>query len=447
MISQEIAARVLERVEKETISAKEALRKLLPKNLDYKIRGSIHAYVFETLKRLNTIDYLINLALINKNTQDLKPFIRNLIRIGVYEMKFKLVHPALATDSIVRIAKSKISPNAAALANAVLRKVENINLDDELDKIKRVNYIKYLSLKYSHPEWFVKYLIDLIGERDAIKFMIANLSTGPVYIRVNELKISMENLKRLLEKEKVLVEETKLPDVLKVVEYEKPLTALDLHEKGYYVIQDIASALVVHILNPEPGDTILDLAAAPGMKTSHIASKMENKGKIIAVDNSPERVRKMMLKLKILGIKNVECKISDGTKFKTNQKVDKVLIDPPCSSTGVFRNYPSVKWRFDEKKFRSTITIQYKMLRNAHRNLDVSGCVVYSTCSIMVEENEDNISKVLDIMKVEKISSPFGDKGIDKFKNKEYKFWRKVIRTFPHKHECSGFFIAKLLKS
>ena len=432
--TQELAAEVLELVEKTRLSEKEAIKKCLGGKIkDYKIWGSVHAYVFEVLKRRNLIDLIIQKAS-GTNPRVINPFLRNLLRVAVYEMFFKNVHPALATDSAVRIAK-KIGERAAAFVNAVLRKAENVRIEEELEEIKKTSRRKYLSLKYFHPEWYVKIAEKVVENVEDL--LIANLKQT-IYVRANTLRKSPENVVRYLEKNGVIVEETILPEVFKVLSYEKPLTTLDRQDRDF-VIQDLASCLVSYALNPEAGDVVVDLAAAPGSKTSHIAALMENKGRIIAVDNSKERIERMKARLKKLGVKNVRIHLADGTKFRA--EADKVLVDAPCSSTGALRNYPSIKWRFSYELFRKTIILQRKMLRNAAR---IGDTVVYSTCSITFEENEGNLLKLLDVFKIEDTNLNFGECGIRKFGKKVFPYADKVVRLYPHLHDTTGFFISKL---
>ncbi len=441
--TQEVAAEVLSMVDTTLLSEKEALKKILSRmNLDYKIRASVHAYVFETEKRKNVIDFVILRCLKGKRIDELDPLLRNLLRVGVYEMHFKGVHPALATDSIVRIVKRRFGERMASLANAVLRRAEHVKLEEEIAKLDE---IRKLALEYFHPEWFVKLAIDLLGKEEAVKLMIANNEKQTVYIRVNELKASIEAVRRYLEDHGVELVETPLPEVFKVVSYERAPASLDWHSEGKFVIQDLASCLVAHVLKPEPGEKILDLASAPGLKASHVAMLMENEGKIIAVDNSEDRLRRMKAKMRELGVRNVECVLADGTKFYVGD-VDKVLVDPPCSSTGSFRNYPCVKWRFDERKYRETIKVQRRMIENAFRNLREGGILVYSTCSITFDENEENVLFASRFFKVEEVKRIVGVRGIRRFRGRDFPFWDKVIRTFPHLHDCVGFFISKLKK-
>jgi len=440
--TQEIAAEVLQRLEEEIISEKEALRlRFLEEDYDYKIRGSVHAYVMETAKRLNTIDFILQKALRFRKVQDIDPFIRNLLRVGIYEMFYKGIHPALATDSAVRIARLRKGRNAAGLVNAVMRNAEKVNLEREIERLKARNRRKYLALKHFHPEWFVELAEKLFGDgREVEDIMAANLKQT-IYVRANTLKASEERVRSYLEREGVVLEETFLPEVFKVITYDKPPAILEGHRKGLYVIQDLASCLVARTLSPEPGDTVLDIAAAPGSKTSHMAALMENRGRIIAVDSSRERLERMKARMKVLGVENVEYVCADGAGFR--MLADRVLIDPPCSSTGSLRNYPSVKWRYDRRKYEATIKLQRRMLENAFRNLGDGGTAVYSTCSITFEENEENVLHALKLFRLRDAYIGFGSPGISEFDGKRFPYAEKVVRTYPHVHDTAGFFVAR----
>ncbi len=439
--TQELVAKVLNVIEKTKLSEKEAIKICLSGNIsDSSIWNSVHAYVFEIEKRKNLIDFILKSCL--KNFETFDSTFKNLLRVGTYEIHFKQVHPALATDSIVRIVKKMFNLKLASIANVVLRRVEKFDYRRKLDRMGKV---KRLALEYWHPEWFVRYAIDLLGEDEAIRLMKANNEKQSVYVRVNELKASVEGVRNYLESKGVEVEETPLPEVFKVLSYERHPSVLEWHNEGKYVVQDLASCYVAHVLNPQPDEIILDLASAPGLKASHIASMMENKGIIIAVDNSVERLERMKVKMKQLGVKNVICRLADGCKIKVGD-VDRVLIDPPCSSTGSFRSYPCVKWRFDKEKYLKTIDVQRKMIRNAFRNLKSGGIVVYSTCSITFDENEENVMFASEFFKIEEVKPIIGVRGVREFRGKIFPFWDKVVRTYPHLHDCTGFFIAKFKK-
>lgn len=440
----ELIADILTLIEERELSSKNALERVFKRVSGKdreKARGLAHAYVFEIEKWRKKIDFIANSVLKGTKIGDLDLYLANLLRIGIFEMKFKGINPAIATDSVVRVVKEKYDLNKAKFVNAILREAEKFNLDKALKKLKERDRIEYLSVKFSHPRWYVEYVIDLLGYENAIRLLLSNNRPQRYYVRVNPLKTDIDTLAEYLEEHNVRVAKTPVEDVLKILEYETPITRLDWYKEGYFVIQDLASAYVAHVLAPEKGERVLDLAAAPGSKTFHTAHLMENSGEIVAVDYSLERLRKMEAKMKLLGVKNVKLVHADGMKFKDKEKFDKIILDAPCSSSGTYRQFPEVKWRFDEEKIKKVIQVQKAMIRNAYRNLKKEGEMTYSTCSIRIDENEENIKYAINKVGFELVDYPFswGEKGFTEIGD-------KVFRSFTHLHDCNSFFIAKLKK-
>ncbi|MCA6214546.1 methyltransferase domain-containing protein [Thermococcus sp. 101 C5] len=440
----ELIADVLTLIEERELSSKNALERVFNRVSGKdreRARGLAHAYVFEIEKWRKKIDFIANSVLKGTKIGDLELYLANLLRIGIFEMKFKGVAPAIATDSVVRVVKEKYDLNRAKFVNAVLREAEKFNLDRALKKLKEKDRIEYLSVKFSHPRWYVEYVIDLLGYENAVRLLLSNNKPQRYYVRVNPLKTDIDSLAEYLEEHNVRVAKTPVDDVLKILEYKTPITHLDWYKEGYFVIQDLASAYVAHVLSPEKGERILDLAAAPGSKTFHVAHLMENTGEIVAVDYSLERLKKMEAKMKLLGVRNVRLVHADGMKFKDKEEFDRIILDAPCSSSGTYRQFPEVKWRFDENKIKKVIQVQKAMLRNAYRNLRKDGEMTYSTCSIRVDENEENIKYAISRVGFELINYPFewGERGFTEIGD-------KVFRSFTHLHDCNSFFIAKLKK-
>ncbi|AMM53522.1 RsmB/NOP family class I SAM-dependent RNA methyltransferase [Pyrococcus kukulkanii] len=439
----EIVADALMLVEEKELSSKHALerifRKVEGKDRE-KARGIAHAYVFEIEKWRAKIDFIINSVLKGSRIEDLDLYLANLLRIGVFEMKFKGVNPAIATDSVVRVVKEKFDLTRAKFVNAILREVEKFNVERALKKLKEKDRMEWLSVRFSHPRWYVEYIVDLLGYDEAVRLLLSNLRPQRYYVRVNTLKADVDKVKRYLEENGVRVSYTPVDDVLKVLEYETPITRLEWYKKGYFVIQDLASAYVAHVLSPEPGERVLDLAAAPGSKTFHAAALMENRGEIVAVDYSYDRLMKMKERMKRLGVKNVKLVHADGQSFIDRERFDKVILDAPCSSSGTYRQFPEVKWRFDEGKIKRVISVQRNMLLNAYRNLRDGGEMTYSTCSVRVDENEENVifalGKGFELVEYE---YSWGDKGF-------LDIGDNVFRAWTHKHDCNSFFIAKLAR-
>lgn len=247
----EIIADALTLIEERELSSKHALERVF-RRVEGKdketARGIAHAYVFEIEKWRAKIDFILNSVLKGSRVEDLDTYLANLLRIGTFEMKFKGVNPAIATDSVVRVVKEKFDLTRAKFANAVLREVEKFNVERALKRLKERDRIEWLSVRFSHPRWYVEYVVKLLGYDETVRLLLSNLRPQRYYIRVNTLKVDVDRVKRYLEENGVRVSLTPVDDVLKVLEYEKPVTKLEWYRKGYFVIQDLASAYVAHVL-------------------------------------------------------------------------------------------------------------------------------------------------------------------------------------------------------
>ncbi|AEK72957.1 tRNA/rRNA cytosine-C5-methylase [Thermococcus sp. 4557] len=441
---QEVVADALSLVEERELSSKHALERVFKKvsgrDRD-KARGLAHAYVFEIEKWRAKIDFIINSVLKGSSVEDLDPYIANLLRIGTFEIHFRKVPPAVATDSIIRVVKERFDFSRAKFVNALMHSIEKFDVESALKRLKERDRIEWLSVRFSHPRWYVEYAVELLGYDEAVRLLLSNNRPQRYYVRANTLKVDVDSLRDYLEENGVRTALTPVPDVLKILEYKTPVTRLDWYREGKFVIQDLASAYVAHVLAPEPGERVLDLAAAPGSKTFHAAALMENKGEIIAVDYSYDRLMRMKEKMKLLGIKNVKLVHADGQSFKDKAKFDKIILDAPCSSSGTYRQFPEVKWRFDENKIKRIVNVQRNMLRNAYENLRKGGEMTYSTCSIRIDEDEENVLFAIEKVGLELLDYPFdwGDRGF-------LEIGDRVFRAWTHKHDCNGFFIAKMRK-
>ncbi|MBP1912550.1 RsmB/NOP family class I SAM-dependent RNA methyltransferase [Thermococcus stetteri] len=442
---QEVVADALSLVEERELSSKHALERVFRRVAGRdreKARGLAHAYVFEIEKWRAKIDFIINSVLKGSTVEELDPYLANLLRIGTFEIHFRKVSPAIATDSVVRVVKERFDFSRAKFVNALMHSIEKFNVEKALKRLKEKDRIEWLSVRFSHPRWYVEYVIDLFGYDEAVRLLLSNNRSQRYYVRANTLKTDIDSLRDYLEENGVRTALTPVPDVLKVLEYKTPVTRLDWYKEGKFVIQDLASAYVAHVLSPEPGERLLDLAAAPGSKTFHAAALMENKGEIVAVDYSYDRLTRMKEKAKILGVKNVRFVHADGQSFKDREKFDRIILDAPCSSSGTYRQFPEVKWRFNEEKIKRIISVQRNMLRNAYENLRDGGEMTYSTCSIRIDENEENVLFAINRVGLELLDHDFswGDRGF-------LEIGDKVFRTWTHKHDCNSFFIAKMRKA
>jgi NOL1/NOP2/sun family putative RNA methylase len=322
----------------------------------------------------------------------------------------------------------------------VLGEILSIELGSALEGIEDVKKVGLLTY---HPTWFVKYCFRLFGRKEALRFLEKSAEIPPTYVRINTLKASEEKLLKRIEDDGVVLEGIQqLKHTYRVAQRQKPLSRTRSFRKGLFYVQDKASCLAAEIANPQAGATVLDVCAAPGAKTTHLAQLMENQGAIYSVDYSKRRMIVWKGETKRMGIKIAAPVVANARKpLSINVSADLVILDPPCTSTGTFSKTPSAKWRLTKRSILGMAKVQWEMLDQCAEYTKEGGFLVYSTCSITVEENEMLIERFLKwhpefklVETLPKIGSP-GLRGRN-----------KCQRLYPHLHECNGFFIAKLLR-
>ncbi len=405
----------------------------------WQIQTAIHSLVFETMRRLNTIDFVLNKVLEKSSITKLDPLTRNTLRVAAYLILYREEVPALVTNEAVSIIKRRRNKRLAGFCNAVLRKVQQINLVDMISSFIEQGNREY---EYCVPQWLLKSIEQLLGLEEAQAFLSTSLQNPSVYIRVNTLKRSIEKTIPSLEKERFRCTPTpKLSEVFKLEHGNQPVIHTNTYHQHLIYLQSLASALVSRVLNPQPHDLVLDLCAAPGSKTSHIAQLMNNQGNIFAIDNMLPRVQELERNLSRLGVQNTHIIFSNSFQlpFRKGFQVDSVLIDPPCSNTGVIQTRPEVKWTMTPEKIRRLQKVQASLLRKGVQKLAPGGFAVYSTCSVSLEENEhlirDFMASNSDFELV--LTEPF--LGSEAFEG-----MTSCQRLFPHTDDTEGFFIAKL---
>lgn len=315
-----------------------------------------------------------------------------------------------------------------------------------------------LSLYYEYNSSLVRYLVHLLPLKELIPFFDANECSRPITLRANLLKITRRDLVHQLQARGCHVEPvgdwTKVG--LKVIETTVPVGATPEYLSGFYIIQSASSLLPVMALAPQPGEKVLDMAAAPGGKTTHISQLMKNRGILYANDVKKERCKALVANIHRLGITNTIVSNMDGRKLTQHLPLmDRVLLDAPCSGLGIISKDKTVKFSRDVSDFQTNSHLQKQLLNAAIDLVDAQsstgGYIVYSTCSISVEENEAVIHHALNVRYVKLV--PFGlehvgNQALSRFRQMRFhpsirKYCRRIL---PHLHNMDGFFIAKLLK-
>ncbi|OPX51279.1 16S rRNA (cytosine(967)-C(5))-methyltransferase RsmB [Clostridium thermobutyricum] len=438
MNSRSIAIKVLNRVLLEGAYSNIALSKELDSsNLNSKDKGLVTEIVYGTLRRKRTLDLIIGSFVRDISIMDKR--ILNILRAAIYQLRFLDKIPSYAACNEAVEEAKKISLKSSKLVNGILR---NYLKKEGKVNIKFSNKLYKLAYDYSFEPWLVRLFISQYGENKAIKIMKGLNSTPSITLRVNSLKGDYDSVLEELERLGYNVEEGSIsPDAI-VIKGGSAIEANELFNEGKCTVQDESAMLVAPVLDLEKEDTVLDICSAPGGKTTHIGEILENTGKVLAFDLHENKLSLIKENCDRLGVKNVELSQMDGTIL--NEKLinigDKVLIDVPCSGLGIIRRKPEIKWNKNKDDLKSLIKIQREIMKNSWQYLKSGGVMVYSTCTLNREENEENIRWFLKSYEDAKLDTVFIGKG----ENIEYTE-DGMVTILPNKN-MDGFFIAKLKK-
>lgn len=423
MKARELAFKVLMDVEENKSYADMALKKYLDKfRLDSRDRALVTELVYGVIERKNTLDYVI-VSLAKKGT---KPDLRvlNLLRMGIYQIMYlDKIPPRAACDEAVELTKKYCGIGPSKFVNGIIRSYlrNGVKFPDE-----NLQPVEYLSLKYSYPEWMVeRFLKDY--DYDFVKsFLEASNQKPDVSIRVNTLKTDVDGLTTALKGQGIEVKKGKYAREALYVYGIRGIDKLDLYKNGLFQVQGESSMMVSHLLNPEPGEFIVDVCSAPGGKATHIAQLMENKGIILARDLYEHKLALIQKNCERLGIKIIKTQLYDARELDqhTINKADRVLVDAPCTGYGVIRKKPDIKWSRKPEDEKELVSIQHQILNNAARYVKSGGLVVYSTCTITYEENMGQVERFLQ-------------------ENKDFEL-ESTTSFYPHIHGLDGFFISCL---
>ena len=355
--------------------------------------GMVRVMTKGVLRNSLLLDY--NISYFTKNgLHGIKKRTLIILRMGFYAIAFMDSIPEhAAVNEAVALAK-KVSRGTSGFVNAVLRSF--IRNGKTLHIEENTNYLERISLKYSFPIDLVKLFFDQYGKDESEKIMKGLYEVPKLFIRVNTLRISRENLIEKLREEGFEVEKSGLSK--NGIEVENgALLSSKAYKAGLFSVQSSSSLCAIEAFDPQAGERVLDLCAAPGGKSSAIAERMNNIGEIISCDLYPHRVELIKNQCKRLGIKIVKPKVMDSTIYEKSfcESFDRVLADVPCSGLGVIASKPELKNRVCVKEFSELVHLQLTILENAYKYLKRGGIMLYSTCTLNKDENEEVIKKFI----------------------------------------------------
>jgi 16S rRNA (cytosine967-C5)-methyltransferase len=394
-----------------------------------------HAFrlIMETTRRMNALDHIIKMALGEEGFEDLFLGKKNFLRIYASEA----VYGDSAYQELVEMED---------LAREILGEREFGPVEEALILIPRLEIRwekltrdEVTALRTFHPVWYVRYCRELLGEEEAIHLLKAPIP--PSYVRLNMMKGEDEGLLGSLIEEGVELEPAGLEHIYRVLENKSPLTFLDSHKEGLFTVQDKASALAGFIAAPEPGMTVIETCAAPGIKTGHLTEMMGDIGRIFSMDFSESRLELWKREMARLGVGNATPVLGDAKKRGDfpDVEADLVLVDPPCTGTGTFGRSPSGKWRINRGSLGRMAEIQRRILNRCVDHVARDGAIVYSTCSITVEENEGVVERFLNEHPEFRLVDAPPRLGLPGLQGQD-----GAQRLYPHLHGCNGFYVARL---
>lgn len=428
-------------VEREKSYAQLSLKNAL-EDLDARDRALATEIFYGTLKYQIQIDYWLN-QYSKTPVKKMKPLIRNVLRMSVYQMMYLNKIPVSAViNEAVKIAKKRKFQGLAGFVNGLLR-----TIDRERDHLPMPDPKKsisdYLSVAYALPEWLMTMWLEQYSLEEVEVICKALNQRAEVCGRWNPLKGSQKELMDTLAQEGVEITKGRLLEEAFYVRKVDRLQNLPSFKMGAWTVQDESAMLVAHVVAPQKGDHVLDMCSAPGGKSVHMAALMENEGSIIACDIHPHKLELIEKNATRLGARIVQPMLQDGTLL--NQafigKFDKILLDAPCSGLGIMKRKPDIRHNKTKEDLEDIAAIQRAMIENAVQYLKPNGRLVYSTCTISYEENEKMAREISTKYSLEQENLA---NTIPKCLREHVK--EGMIQILPQMADTDGFFIASFIK-
>lgn len=412
-------------------------RQLAAAKLDSRDAGLATQLCFGVLQNQILLDFYLS-EFSNIPLKRMEGKVLQALRLGLYQILFlDKIPQSAAVNSAVAMTKAHCkNPKASGMVNGILRSIgRNLN---QIPPIPKKDMVEYLSIKYSHPAWFVKEIILTLGEEEAEQFLAADNSQPPMTAMVNTTKTSMADLHAELEQEGVAVEQHPWLENCLILSKTGDLERLEAFRSGLFYIQDPASRLSIAASGAKPGMRVLDCCAAPGGKSFAAAIAMENRGSVTSCDLHPHKKKLIQAGADRLGLDMIHPETVDGKEFRPEWEgaFDLVLVDAPCSGLGVIRKKPDIRYK-DPKPLEELPKIQAAILDNASRYVKPGGVLMYSTCTVLSRENEDVVQTFISNHKDYKLE-PFTLIGIDE----PVPSGTKTL--WPHRNGTDGFFISRL---
>ncbi|MBC8076697.1 MAG: 16S rRNA (cytosine(967)-C(5))-methyltransferase RsmB [Chloroflexales bacterium] len=354
-----------------------------------------------TLQQRGSLDAVLERR-VKSGIATLTPWIRNILRLGAYQVLYlDRTPPEVAVSDAVELAKKYGHKGTVGLVNAVLRRVaaDAPNRQSTPAHAEPPQSAEAIAESYSHPLWIVRRWLAQIGPAETIALCEADNRPWPLCLRTNTLRISSERLRERLDAEGVAVAPARYAADCTIMRQLPPNTRLHelaSYRAGLFQVQDESAALVAQLVNPQPGELVIDLCSAPGGKTTALAALMGNQGRILACDLYENRLQLVRANCERLGVTIAEYQGADARALVLAQPADRVLLDAPCSGLGVLGRKSDVRWNKHEEDITRLSTLQAELIHHAATLVRAGGTLIYSTCTLEHTENERVVEDFLE---------------------------------------------------
>ncbi|MDJ0556849.1 MAG: 16S rRNA (cytosine(967)-C(5))-methyltransferase [Microcoleaceae cyanobacterium MO_207.B10] len=433
---RQLAFIILQEVHRKQAFADFALDKYLRKNdlIDVN-RRLVTELVYGCVKRQRSLDAIID-QLAKKKSHQQNPDLRIILHIGLYQLSYlQQIPESAAVDTTVELAKQNKFVKLAGFVNGLLREYIREERTIHLPE----NPVQKLGILYSFPDWIIEYWIQKLGITETEQLCSWFNQPPTIDLRVNLLKNSIEKVEVALQNIGISVSRIpQIPQALRLTGAVGSIQKLPGYYEGWWSVQDSSAQLVSYLLNPQPGEMIIDACAAPGGKTTHIAELIGDNGKIFAIDKTASRLKKLQQNIERLELKSISIYTGDSRNFpKFMNQADRVLLDVPCSGLGTLHRRADSRWRQSLENIQELSKLQGELLESAAKWVKSGGVLVYATCTIYPLENEAVIDNFLTNHPEWEIEGP----TVDFMVSPTAEGWVKV---WPHRVEMDGFFMVKL---
>lgn len=404
--------------------------------------------VYGIIRRQRTLDALIDLLGKKKASQQ-PPNLRIILHLGLYQLRYLDRIPAsAAVNTSVELAKANGLAKLAGVVNGLLRGYirqaesnDPLMLPDDAMLTAR-SAIAKLGVKHSFPDWIVETWLEQLPIEEVDQLLAWFNRSPKIDLRVNILKTSVTEVARVFKAAGISVETIpNLPQGLRLTGA-GAVTDLPGYKEGWWVIQDSSAQLVTHLLDPQPGETIIDACAAPGGKTTHIAELIGDRGRIIACDRATKRLNKVRENAARLQLRSIQIAAGDSRNQPEFANIaDRVLLDAPCSGLGTVHKRPDIRWRQSAQAIGELFELQKELLEQTSNWVKPGGVLVYATCTLNVLENEKVIQSFLEN------NSNWSIQSAPKAIAQNWVTSGGWIKVYPHRENMDGFFMVELLRN